>query len=404
MISSGHGLKIRGASGLLDEVNEARKVVDRVADILKSVNVPATVFHDDKSTTQSQNLQNIVNFHNAQKRDLDCSIHFNAYQTTSKPMGVEVLYVTQQKLASDLSAALAKAMGLPNRGGKKRTDLYFLNSTNKPSILIETCFVDSSADADSYRKAFDAVCKVIAEFVGDVKIGAPQPEPQPPQPEPPPAEAESVVDMTIVVDGNAIFNINGHQFALVEQNTDAPPTTVNMTIGITGNTVVTINGQDFQIEAPEPIEPPEPTDPGKWITGIETTVFGGAKDPNNSAYPPFGYINDQVLGCALPWKWPTNKVRPQIEVRNCANGKTVIIDILDLGPWMVDDDYWLGDERPVAEVCFKDRRPLPSGPNKGRIPTNGAGLDLTPAAADAIDLKGKGVCDFMIISSDGVVA
>ena len=28
VISSGHGLKVRGASGIIDEVDEARKVVD----------------------------------------------------------------------------------------------------------------------------------------------------------------------------------------------------------------------------------------------------------------------------------------------------------------------------------------------------------------------------------------
>ena len=31
IISSGHGLKVRGASGILDEVDEARKVVETVA-------------------------------------------------------------------------------------------------------------------------------------------------------------------------------------------------------------------------------------------------------------------------------------------------------------------------------------------------------------------------------------
>ena len=42
-----------------------------------------------------------MNYHNKQARDLDISVHFNAYEQVSKPMGVEVLYVTQQSLASE---------------------------------------------------------------------------------------------------------------------------------------------------------------------------------------------------------------------------------------------------------------------------------------------------------------
>lgn len=165
VISSGHGLKIRGASGYLDEVNEARKVVDKTAKILTSMGVSNLTFHDDISTSQNENLNRIVNYHNAQTRDLDVSVHFNAYQTTSKPMGTECLYVTQSALATSVASAMAKAGTFINRGPKKRTDLFFLNNTAKPSILIETCFVDSSADADLYRKKFDAICQSIAETI-----------------------------------------------------------------------------------------------------------------------------------------------------------------------------------------------------------------------------------------------
>jgi hypothetical protein len=162
VISSGHGLHIRGASGYLDEVDEARKVVEKLAENLRSINVDVTTFHDDTSTTQDKNLKTIVDFHNSQTRDLDVSVHFNAYKTTSNPMGTEVLYVTQGDLASEIAQAISKAGGLLNRGPKKRSDLYFLNNTNEPAILIEVCFVDSSADANLYRAHFRAICASIA--------------------------------------------------------------------------------------------------------------------------------------------------------------------------------------------------------------------------------------------------
>jgi hypothetical protein len=182
VISSGHGLHIRGASGYLDEVNEARKVVEKLAEDLQNINIDVITFHDDVSTTQSDNLETIVNFHNSCLRDLDVSVHFNAYQTTSKPMGTEVLYVTQGDLASEIAQAISKAGGLLNRGPKKRSDLYFLNNTNEPAILIEVCFVDSSADANLYRTHFRAICKAIADVARptdpNIEINNPAPIPE----------------------------------------------------------------------------------------------------------------------------------------------------------------------------------------------------------------------------------
>src|SRR6516162_6261014 len=163
VLSSGHGKYIRGASGILDEVNEARKVVEAVAERLRGLNVDTVTYHDDVSTTQSENLERIVDFHNAQgPHDLDISVHFNAYTETASPMGTECLYVSQDRLADDLSSTIAGVSGLIDRGPKKRDDLYFLNNTNEPAVLIETCFVDSEADVKIYDQMFDRICWAIA--------------------------------------------------------------------------------------------------------------------------------------------------------------------------------------------------------------------------------------------------
>jgi peptidoglycan hydrolase-like protein with peptidoglycan-binding domain len=184
-ISSGHGLKIRGASDVLDEVNEARKVVEQVAAVLRNSNVGVETYHDDISTSQNENLNRIVNWHDSRNRDLDVSVHFNAYQHTSNPMGTECLYVTQQTLADKVSEATAKAGGFIDRGPKKRTDLFFLNNTDQKSILIETCFVDSTKDADLYNKQFNAVCTAIAGAISGVAVE------QPPEAELPPTSPVS---------------------------------------------------------------------------------------------------------------------------------------------------------------------------------------------------------------------
>jgi N-acetylmuramoyl-L-alanine amidase len=162
VISSGHGLKIRGASGILDEVDEARKVVPAVAENLRKFGHEVMTFNDDVSTSQNENLHRIVDYHNAQSRDLDVSVHFNAYVPTNAGMGTEVLYLTQEDLARRVVDAISNSCGLINRGPKKRSDLFFLNSTDEPAILIETAFVDSKCDCDLYQKYFDDICMAIA--------------------------------------------------------------------------------------------------------------------------------------------------------------------------------------------------------------------------------------------------
>jgi N-acetylmuramoyl-L-alanine amidase len=166
VISSGHGKYVRGASGLIDEVDEARKVVEEVSERLAKNGHEVVVFHDDTSTSQNENLNTIVNFHNSQERDIDVSVHFNAYVPTDGGRGTEVLYVTQEDIATRVSQAIAAAGGLINRGAHYRSDLFFLNGTDEPSILIEVCFVDAAADVEAYQANFDEICKAIANVAG----------------------------------------------------------------------------------------------------------------------------------------------------------------------------------------------------------------------------------------------
>jgi N-acetylmuramoyl-L-alanine amidase len=182
MISSGHGKKIRGASGVIDEVDEARYVVDAVADKLRVRGVDVEVYHDDISDDQTENLNRIVDAHNYTERDLDISVHFNAFEQTSKPMGTEVWYVTQAELADNLSAAMAKAGGLIDRGPKKTNDLFFLNNTEMPAVLLEVVFVDSSADAALYKDNFNQITDAIADTLAGEPPERPTAPPVDPEP------------------------------------------------------------------------------------------------------------------------------------------------------------------------------------------------------------------------------
>lgn len=132
-----------------------------------------------------------------------------------------------------------------------------------------------------------------------------------------------------------------------------------------------------------PKTPVKPTALGKpRFTSITATVFGGSNDPNTSAYDNHT-INDDELGVALPARF----TGPRPKVRVFSGNNSVDCTIVDVGPWNTNDKYWETNSRPQAE----------SGEDLTGRPTNKAGIDLTPAAALAIGINGKGLVDWMFI-------
>lgn len=179
VISSGHGLYVRGAVGYIDEVNEARKVVPKVAEFLAAAGHSVKTFNDDVSRSQNENLERIVNYHNSQQRDLDVSVHFNDSDgNTSKPLGTECYYGSPVDIAEQVTEEIAVASGLKDRGAKNGSGLYFIRHTTAPAILVEVCFVNSSKDCDLYRTHFDAICRGIASAL-IMGSGEPEPGPEP---------------------------------------------------------------------------------------------------------------------------------------------------------------------------------------------------------------------------------
>lgn len=179
-ISPGHYGVGTGTRDIIDEVREARKVTDRVVEILKSEKIGVTKIVDNTSRTQSQNLDYLISRHNETTRKVDVSIHFNSSaDRVNTPIGTEVLYLNEgnKPLAANMSKAISSASGLKNRGVKKRTNLAFLNRTLKPAILIEVCFVNSVADVNIYQENFEAICKAIAnQLIDYVLDGQSRPE------------------------------------------------------------------------------------------------------------------------------------------------------------------------------------------------------------------------------------
>jgi len=124
-----------------------------------------------------------------------------------------------------------------------------------------------------------------------------------------------------------------------------------------------------------------PTPAGKF-TGITATVFD---DQENTAVA-YSDVKDgwpDRPGVALPFRF--HGARPQVRVT--CNGKSIVAPIVDVGPWNTNDPYWERGARPQAE----------SGTDTRGRKTNKAGIDLTPAAAKAIGLDGKGLVDWEFV-------
>ncbi|WP_129268009.1 hypothetical protein [Bradyrhizobium betae] len=124
--------------------------------------------------------------------------------------------------------------------------------------------------------------------------------------------------------------------------------------------------------------------PAQMQSRVIATVFGGASDPKTSAYDGH-MIDDTELGVALPAH--ISDPRPNVSVSK--DGKTVICKVVHIGPWNTDDAYWKTGARPQAE----------SGVDSQGHRTNGAGIDLTPAAAKAIGLIDKGEVDWEFVGA-----
>ena len=163
-ISPGHWTIGTGAKDLIDEVTEARKVSKRVTEILRKAGIQTNYVEDNVSKNQGQNLTYLVTQHNKTTRQLDVSVHFNASSGRQiRGIGTEVLYYDAKDLAAKVSKAISFASGLIDRGAKQRRELSFLANTNKPAILLEICFVNSTVDTAIYNRDFEKICQAIAK-------------------------------------------------------------------------------------------------------------------------------------------------------------------------------------------------------------------------------------------------
>jgi hypothetical protein len=78
-------------------------------------------------------------------------------------------------------------------------------------------------------------------------------------------------------------------------------------------------------------------------------------------------------------------LRRDVEIRY--QGRALVVPVLDVGPWNVDDDYWSSGQRPAAE----------HGRGTYRTPVNRAGIDLSDATVATLGLRGNDYVEWRFV-------
>lgn len=172
-VRGGHTELCAGASALLNELTEDRKVKDSVIKYLRALGHEVLDVTPPVNYTSNSgvDLSYGVNKANEWGADLFASFHFNkAYDSYTGALGSEVCVYSTHEIAQRVVNALG-SLGFKNRGQKVRTGLYELKHTKMKAMIVETCFVEATEDVALYRKlGHDAIGRAIAEAISNSNI------------------------------------------------------------------------------------------------------------------------------------------------------------------------------------------------------------------------------------------
>ncbi|MGM0256149.1 N-acetylmuramoyl-L-alanine amidase [Enterococcus sp. AZ093] len=169
----GHGGRQSGSNWMdPGAVGNGRREADVVRTITQKMQAIASVMNtsDQSATTVNQNLQNQVNAMNAAGSGWAITNHLNAFNGQAN--GAEVWYWAgneeARKKATEVSAAISKALGIVDRGAKATTSLFVHRNTNSGVnvLLIEWCFIDNANDMRRLDQNMDQAIRAVMNVLG----------------------------------------------------------------------------------------------------------------------------------------------------------------------------------------------------------------------------------------------
>ena len=121
----------------------------------------------------------------------------------------------------------------------------------------------------------------------------------------------------------------------------------------------------------------EALEPGPW-----QRVFATREGLTGGRLATGGIIRPGDQFVALPHP---SALRRDVELRY--GGRAMVVPVLDVGPWNVDDAYWSNGQRPAAE----------RGRGSYRSPVNRAGIYLSDATFATLGLRDNDVVEWRFV-------
>ena len=154
-IDIGHNVPYdTGAVGIRKEDDLNRLVGNALISKLRGIGVKVVNCTPNTAKSLNDSLYQRVITANNSGATLFVSIHHNV---CPGGYGAEVLCIKnnyQGGLSTKVGEAILNelsSLGLRNRGVKDRRDLYVINNTSMPALIVECAFVDSSSDMKNYN-------------------------------------------------------------------------------------------------------------------------------------------------------------------------------------------------------------------------------------------------------------
>lgn len=139
-----------------------KKYLENAGHVVDILQVP-----EKMCKNQSEEKKYKLAHYNEKKYDLNIELHLNA-ASVKTACGTEVLYVSDKgkKYANAICNRLSELW--TNRGPKKRTNLYFLNSTKATAVLIELFFCTNPTEWKKAQKNKRKMARLITEAINSI--------------------------------------------------------------------------------------------------------------------------------------------------------------------------------------------------------------------------------------------
>ena len=155
-VRGGHNFQALGASALIDETTEDRKVKDSLIQALRAKGydvIDVTPEDCDVITDLERGVNKAEEF----GADLFVSVHFDkVYDYFDGALGYACWIYNNGGEAEAISNRIVNTVvngtGFKDRGVRVNPDLYELRKTSMPAIIVETCFCEATEDITIYKE------------------------------------------------------------------------------------------------------------------------------------------------------------------------------------------------------------------------------------------------------------